>query len=84
MSRVLVAGCSFAGIAAGYSHPAPKVNLDRFQFFGDAAAGNRAIAARVRHQVSRSKYEHVVVMWSGINRIDIPSERTTQEKLPDT
>jgi hypothetical protein len=84
MSQVLVAGCSFAGIAAGYSHPAPKINLDRYQFFGDAAAGNRAIAARVRHQVSRSKYEHVVVMWSGINRIDIPIERTIHDKLPDT
>jgi hypothetical protein len=83
MESVLIAGCSFAGIAAGYSHPAPKVNLDQFQFFGDAAAGNRAIAARVRHQISRAKYKHVVVMWSGINRIDIPIERTTHEKLPD-
>lgn len=83
MDPVLIVGCSFAGISAGYSHPAPTVNLERFQFFGDAAAGNRAIAARVRHQVSRGKYEHVVVMWSGINRIDIPIEKATHEKLPD-
>jgi len=84
MNPTLIVGCSFAGIAAGYSHPAPIVNLERFHFFGDAAAGNRAIAARLRHQLPRGKYDHVLVMWSGINRIDIPIEKIVHEKLPDT
>lgn len=84
MSRVLIAGCSFAGISAGYSRPAPNVKLERFRFFGDAAAGNRAIAARVRHQLPRDTYEHVIVMWTGINRVDIPVELTTHTSTPNT
>ena len=82
MNSVLIAGCSFAGIAAGYSNPAPSINHTRFKFFDAPAAGNRAIAARVRHELPRNSYDHVVVLWSGINRIDVPVSRKTHIRTP--
>ena len=97
MNRVLIAGCSFAGIVNRKSElrwvtpgvinkqsdPLPSIDTERFQFFGDDAAGNRAIAARVKHQLFRDKYNHVVVMWTGINRVDVPIERKTHVRTPN-
>ena len=97
MNRVLIAGCSFAGIfnrnaelrwvtpgiISQQSEPLPDINTERFQFFGDDAAGNRAIAARVKNQLPKDKYDHVVVMWTGINRVDVPMERKAHAKMPN-
>jgi len=82
MNSVLIAGCSFAGIAAGYSNPAPNINHTRFRFADAPAAGNRAIAARVKHELFRNSYDHVVVLWSGINRIDVPITLKTHIRTP--
>ena len=82
MNSVLIAGCSFAGIAAGYSNPAPNINRTRFKFFDAPAAGNRAIAARVRYELFRGSYDHVIVLWSGINRIDVPVTLKTHVRTP--
>jgi len=83
MNSVLIAGCSFVGVAAGYLNPAPSINHTRFKFFDAPAAGNRAIAARVRHELFRNSYDHVVVLWSGINRVDVPVSRKTHIRTPN-
>lgn len=68
MSKTLIAGCS-------YVHKLkfdPKVNRDRFDIWGSPGSGNQAIAARVAHQVTTNQYQKVLVLWSGVNRLDAP------------
>ena len=83
MNSVLIAGCSFVQAAARYADPAPDINRARFKFFGTSGAGNRAIAARVRHEVFRNSYDHVIVLWSGINRVDVPVALKTHVRTPN-
>ena len=82
---VLVAGCSYLDV--GMRQPMPpwdKINYRKYLIKGDVAAGNQAIAARVRHELSKKDFEQVVVLWSGINRIDISVPLSTWESLPNT
>lgn len=85
MDQVLVAGCSYAAIAT--LDPLPPwdaINYHRYTFRGEPAAGNQAIAARVRYELERHSFDHVVVLWSGINRIDIPVNIKFHERMPQT
>jgi hypothetical protein len=85
MEKVLVSGCSFLNIAA--QDPLPpfdKINYQKYNIIGDVAAGNLAIAARVRHEVLKQHYDRVVVVWSGINRIDIEKTRHQYNEMPQT
>lgn len=83
MNLVLVAGCSFAGVVTGQSDTAINLNQKRFKFFDSSAAGNKAIAARIRYELLRDSYDHVIVLWSGINRIDMPVSSETHTKTPN-
>lgn len=83
MGRVLVAGCSFLNIAT--REPLPpwdKINYKKYNIIGDSAAGNLAIAARVRYEVLKEQYDHVVVLWSGINRVDIEKTKHQYNEMP--
>lgn len=85
MTRTLIAGCSFVAIEA--QPPLPPwdaINYNRFFFRGTVAAGNQAIAARVYWELERNHYDHVVVLWSGINRIDIPVAVDFHRHMPPT
>lgn len=85
MQKVLIAGCSFAAIEAlAPLPPWDGINYQRYHFRGTVAAGNQAIAARVRWEVERNHYDHVVVLWSGINRIDIPLAVDFHRRMPPT
>lgn len=82
MQRVLVAGCSFLHIKDLLPFGRlDKINYQKYKIIGDEAAGNLAIAARVRHEVSKQPYEHVVVLWSGINRIDIEKPKHNSDDV---
>ena len=68
MSKTLIAGCS-------YVHKlkfAEQINQDQYSIHGSGGAGNQAIAARVIYEVSQQKFDQVIVLWSGINRLDMP------------
>ena len=68
MSKTLIAGCS-------YVHKlkfVEQVNLDQYSIHGSAGAGNQAIAARVIYELSQQQFDQVIVLWSGINRLDMP------------
>lgn len=85
IERTLLIGCSYLDV--GMRQPLPpwdKINYRKFLFKEMVAAGNRAIAAKVKYEVSQSNYEHVVVLWSGINRIDVPVSVAQFENLPNT
>lgn len=82
---VLVAGCSYLDV--GMRQPMPpwdKINYRKYLIKGDVAAGNQAIAARVRHELARQDFEQVIILWSGINRVDIPVSLETFYSLPNT
>jgi hypothetical protein len=69
--NISVIGCSFVGLL----NRLQLLRLDpKVRFFIDASAGsgNRAIAAAVLHHLAKVKPDAIVVLWSGINRIDVP------------
>ena len=68
MSKTLIAGCS-------YVHKlkfVKQINQNQYSIQGSGGAGNQAIAARVIHELSRQQFDQVIVLWSGINRLDMP------------
>lgn len=85
INRTLLVGCSYLDV--GMRHPIPpwdKINYRKYLFKEMVAAGNKAIAAKVKYEISQSNYEHLIVLWSGINRIDVPVSATAFGSLPNT
>lgn len=67
MKNVLIAGCSIVE-----SLGAQCTTSDTFfQFLGQPGAGNTLIAQNILHEMSKNTYDQVIVLWSGIKRIDI-------------
>lgn len=53
-------------------HVYRSIDYDQFEIVGRAGSGNVAIAERVLHEISKAHYDRVIVIWSGVNRVDIP------------
>jgi hypothetical protein len=72
--KTLIVGCSFvANICVDTPGDlVPRINQQRFDARGTSGAGNQSIAARVIYECSLQQYQQVVVLWSGINRLDYP------------
>jgi hypothetical protein len=64
MARVLVVGCSFFSTL--------ECDNPNIRIIGIPGAGNRLIAEIVIHELANNSYDKVYVVWSGINRLDIP------------
>jgi hypothetical protein len=64
MSRVLVVGCSFLAEL--------ECDTSGVKIIGKPGAGNRVLAEIVTHELAIATYTQVYIVWSGINRIDIP------------
>ena len=85
MDRILVVGCSFISFESREPMPPwDKINYKKYHFRGTPAGGNIVIAERVKHEVLNSHWDQVVVVWTGINRIDIPKTKYQYEELPKT
>lgn len=85
MDRVLVVGCSFLDIAV--QEPMPpwdQINYKKYTIIGTPAAGNQALASCVQHNVMKQHWDHVVVIWTGINRVDIQKTRHQYNEMPRT
>jgi hypothetical protein len=68
LSKILIAGCS-------YVHKlqfVEQINKNQYCICGSGGAGNQAIAARVIYELSRQQFDRVIVLWSGVNRLDMP------------
>lgn len=72
--RVLVNGCSFSRgpIAWPYSLQ-EKLNFDLVNL-AVSSAGNKYIHDTTVAELSKSAYDFVIIMWSGLDRVDIPVE----------
>jgi hypothetical protein len=79
-------GCSFMSRLQARYNGDMGINAAKYHVLASPGTGNQAIAARAMHQLSQQHYDHVVVLWSGINRVDFPvSEelQRTQHNNPD-
>lgn len=77
---ILVVGCSFVeNLTKCNQHVDPTT----WQLCGKAGSGNQAIAARTQYELSKNiNYDHVVILWSGINRLDFPIGKTLHNTMP--
>ena len=66
-SETLLIGCSYL-----HNIDPVQINSSKFKIRATPGAGNQSMAARVIHECSQQNFDRVVVIWSGINRIDIP------------
>lgn len=82
----LIVGCSFVGMLSlhepvnqrnTYQWPLffSRINTATYDIWGAAGSGNAGIAHRVLHQLAKRKYRRVIVIWSGINRLDLAMSR---------
>jgi hypothetical protein len=76
MARTLVVGCSFV------QHMHVYQDTEDFLIVGNSAAGNPSIAATVLYYCSKETFQRVIVLWSGVNRIDIPVPINLHQALP--
>ena len=65
--KILVVGCSFLAKL--------KVDNTKIKVIGIPGAGNTLLAEVVLSELSTKKYDRVFVIWTGINRIDLPIGR---------
>jgi len=68
LSKILIAGCS-------YVHKLKfdeRINHSQYSIHGSPGAGNQAIAARVIYELAQQNFDQVIVLWSGVNRLDMP------------
>ena len=80
-NKTLIVGCSFCS-TLGEQRP------EQWQLHPDiivkatSGTGNQAIAARVMYECAQTKYDRVIVIWTGINRLDVMIPRTLHETYP--
>lgn len=85
MSKTLLVGCSFlARLTYRLSNDDYHVNAQKYTVLASPGSGNQAIAARTIYEVTQNKYDQVVVLWSGINRLDFPISQELQKTFPPT
>lgn len=73
MASTLLVGCSFLSrLTYRMAVTDLDINAKKYHVLASPGSGNQAIAARTIYQLSEQAYDHVVVLWSGINRIDFP------------
>jgi hypothetical protein len=75
----LIVGCSFV---KNLNNPSLSINRTKWITVGSSGSGNQAISARVLHECSQNKYKEVIVLWSGINRLDFPIGRALHDVMP--
>jgi hypothetical protein len=72
--RVLVNGCSFSrGPVSWPYYLQEKLNFDLVNL-AVSSAGNKYIHDTTVAELSKSRYDFVIIMWSGLDRVDIPVE----------
>lgn len=74
MSRTLIVGCSFIEKIA--------ISNKKFLLLGQSGAGNQSISARTIYACSQERFKRVIVLWSGINRLDFPIGLSLHETMP--
>ena len=94
MHQTLIVGCSYIEMLSAFlnhnleRHPDRELfnslDHDKFRILGTSGAGNTSIAARVMYECSKQNFDQVIVLWSGINRLDFPIPKNLQKTYPRT
>lgn len=80
MTRTLLVGCSFlARLTYRLQDDDFHINAHRYQILASPGSGNQALAARTIYQATQEKYDQIIVLWSGINRLDFPISQELQQ-----
>jgi hypothetical protein len=90
MKKTLVVGCSMietlsphpsspALAPLSFEHVTPN---NYYKFCGNPGAGNTVIAQVTLHEIATHKYDEVIVLWSGINRIDLAVGKALLPTIP--
>jgi hypothetical protein len=83
MSKTLLVGCSFVDrLNYRLNNDDYHVDSKKYQVLSSPGSGNQAIAARTIYQLSQDTYDKVVVVWSGINRLDFPISQELHKTYP--
>ena len=83
MQQTLLVGCSFlARLTYRLAHDDGHVNAQHYKILASPGSGNQALSARTIYEISQSTYQQVVVVWSGINRLDFPISHQLQRTYP--
>jgi hypothetical protein len=81
----LIVGCSFVeNLNYRPEKSLTPINPNHFAVRGKSGSGNQAIAARVAWEISNHPYKQVIVLWSGINRLDFPIGKPLHDTFPKT
>lgn len=73
MSQTLLVGCSYLSRLTYRLHDDDlHINGKKYKILASPGSGNQAISARVLYEVSQQTYDRVIVLWSGVNRLDFP------------
>ena len=84
MTQTLLVGCSFLErLTYRLSNDDYHINAKKHTVLASAGSGNQAIAARTIYEISQNKYDQVVVIWSGINRLDFPVSEELNRTYPE-
>jgi hypothetical protein len=59
-----------------------QINTDKFKICATPGSGNQSMAARVVYECSQQQFDQVVVVWSGINRLDFPIGKALHKVQP--
>ena len=72
--RLLVNGCSFSRGSTAWANHIAKLAAANLVNLAQAGAGNTYIAQTTQAELSERDYDLVIVMWSGLERVDIQVE----------
>lgn len=71
LNRTLIVGCSFVSrLTYRLQDTDWHINAQRYHIIDNSGASNTAIAACVLQTISEQKFDQVIVLWSGVNRLD--------------
>lgn len=77
----LIVGCSFCSTLSEQRPEQWQLDPD-IVVRATSGTGNQAMSARVAFECSRHNYDRVIVIWSGINRLDTVITRDLHETYP--
>ena len=84
MTKTLLVGCSFVDrLAYRLNDDDYHINAKRYQVLSSPGSGNQALSARTIHEVTQNSYDQVVVLWTGINRLDVPISEELNKTYPE-
>lgn len=78
--RTLISGCSFVEHML-YDRENCNIDGQKFTLAGKSGAGNTAIAANTLFHLTSGQYSDVIVIWSGIRRMDYPVSALYHQSL---